>query len=70
MFVAIPFDWLFKLFNWEIRVGQIELAAAFIAVVFVIGAAYGLWHWKKNSVSGWEKGIILFFILLPFFLLF
>jgi predicted nucleic acid-binding Zn ribbon protein len=70
MFVTIPFDPFFKLFNLEISLGQVELVAAVMAVIFVLCAAFGLWHWKKNSMSGREKGIILFFILLPFFLFF
>jgi hypothetical protein len=71
MFVTIPFDWLFKLFNWEISAGQVELAAAVMVIIFVFCAACGLWHWNKNSMSGdWEKRIILLFILLPFFLFF
>jgi hypothetical protein len=68
MFVTIPFDPLFKVLNWEISEGQIELAAGLLTAIFVLCAAYGLWRWKKNSMSAREKGIVLFFILLPFFL--
>lgn len=70
MFVTIPFDWLFKLSAWEISDGIIEALAALIITAFVIGAVFGLWRWKKHSLSNREKGIILFFILLPFFLFF
>ena len=70
MFVTIPFDWLFKLFNWEISTGQVEVTAALVAAIFVLCTASGLWHWKKSNISGREKRIILFFILLPFFLFF
>lgn len=70
MFVTVPFDWIFKLFNWKISAGQVEVTAALMVVIFVLCAAFGLWHWKKSDISGREKGIILFFILLPFFLFF
>jgi len=70
MFVTIPFDWLFKFLNWEISAALIEVLAALVITVFVIGAVFGLWHWKKNAVSALEKGIILWFVLLPFFLFF
>jgi hypothetical protein len=70
MFVTIPFDWIFKLFNWEITDGLIEMTAAIMVAFFVLCAVFGLWHWKKNNMSGREKRIILFFILLPFFLFF
>jgi hypothetical protein len=70
MFVTIPFDWLFKLFNWEISAGQVEVTATVMIAIFVLCAVFGLWRWKKNSVPSWGKRIILFFILLPFFLFF
>jgi hypothetical protein len=70
MFVAIPFDPLFKVLNWEIGEGQLELAAGLLTAIFLLCAAYGLWRWKKNNTSGLEKGIVLFFVLLPFFLFF
>lgn len=70
MFVTIPFDWLFKLLNWEINAGQVELAATVMVSILLFCAVFGLWHWKKSNISSREKGIILFFILLPFFLFF
>ncbi|MCX6557370.1 MAG: hypothetical protein NTW95_08090 [Candidatus Aminicenantes bacterium] len=70
IFVSVPFDWLFKLLKWEPGVGVVELAGAAMAVLFVLGAAFGLWHLKKDSQSLPGKRIILFFILLPFFLFF
>ena len=66
MFVTIPFDWIFKLTNWEISAGLVEVLAVVMASIFLIGAVFGLWHWKKDSISGLEKKIILIFILLPF----
>ena len=69
-FVTVPFDWLFNLLKWESSVGQVEIAGAIIAIIFVLGAAFGLWHLKKESQSVWGKRIILFFILLPFSLFF
>ena len=70
MFITIPFDCFFKFTNWEISDGLVKMAAMVMVIVFVLCAAFGLWHWKKNNLSVWEKGIILFFILLPFFLFF
>jgi hypothetical protein len=70
MFVTIPFDWFFKLINWEINAGLVEVTAVVMVVIFVLCATFGLWQWKKNSTPSWAKRIILFFILLPFFLFF
>jgi len=70
MFVTVPFNWFFKLVNWEISVGQVELAATALVAVFFLCAVFGLWHWKKNTLAGLDRGIVLFFILLPFFLFF
>lgn len=70
MFVTVPFDWFFKLVHWEISVGQVELAATALGAFFFLCAVFGLWHWKKNKLTWLDKGIILFFILLPFFLFF
>jgi hypothetical protein len=70
MFVTIPFDWVFKLVNWEISAGLVDVLGAVMVVFFVFGAAFGLWHWKKTMISSWEKRLILFFIMLPFFLFF
>jgi hypothetical protein len=70
IFVTIPFDWLFKLFNWEISAGQVEITAAIMVAIFLFCAVFGLWHWKKSSLPSRGKIIILFFILLPFFLFF
>ena len=68
--VTVPFDWLFRLFNWELSAGLVELVGAVMLIIFVLCAAFGLWQWKKSSMPGWGKRIILFFILLPFFLFF
>jgi hypothetical protein len=70
MFVTIPFDWVFKFFNWEITEGLAGVIGTIMAAIFMICAAFGLWHWKKTTISGLEKKIILVFILLPFFLFF
>lgn len=70
IFVSVPFDWLFNLLKWDPGAGLVELAGAVLAVLFVFGAAFGLWHLKKDSQSVWGKRIILFFILLPLFLFF
>ena len=70
IFVTIPFDWIFKLFNWEITAGQVEVTATVMVVIFVLCAVFGLWHLKKSNISSREKKIILFFILLPLFLFF
>jgi len=68
--VTVPFDWLFNLLKWEPGVGIVELVGAVVAVLFVLGAAYGLWHLKKESQPVRGKRIILFCILLPLFLFF
>jgi hypothetical protein len=70
IFVTVPFDWLFNLLKWDPGVGVVELVGAVVAVLFVLGGAYGLWHLKKEGRSVWGKRLILFFILLPLFLFF
>ncbi len=68
MFVTVPFDWLFKLMHLEVGAGAVEAAAMGLTVIFTGCAVFGLWHWKKSALTAANKGIILFFILLPFFL--
>ena len=68
MFVSVPFHWFLKLVHWEIGAAQVELVAMVLVTVFVLASAVGLWNWKKNTLAGLDKGIILFFVLLPFFL--
>jgi hypothetical protein len=70
IFLTIPFDWVFKLINWEISAGPVEVLSVVMASVYLICAVFGLWHWRKASISGIEKKIILIFILLPFCLFF
>lgn len=68
--VTVPFDWLFNLLRWEPGAGVIELIGAVIAVLFVLAAAFGLWHLKKEEQTIRGKRVILFFVLLPLFLFF
>jgi hypothetical protein len=68
MFVAVPFDWLFKLLKWEVDAGLVEAAAIGLFTIFAGCAVFGLWHWRRSRLTGAHKGIILFFSLLPLFL--
>lgn len=70
LFVNVPFGWIFKLVNFEISEALTRFFAAGLAIVFVAGAVLGFWHWQKQQVSAWQKRILLFFVLLPFFLFF
>jgi len=70
LFVNVPFGWIFKLVNFENSEAATRFFAAALAIVFLAATILGFWHWQKRQVSPWQKRIILFFILLPFFLFF
>lgn len=70
LFVSVPFDWVLKLFNWEIGPGPVEATATVMVAIFILCAVFGLWHWKKSNMPSWGKRVVLFFILLPFVLFF
>jgi hypothetical protein len=70
LFAAVPLGWAFKALNIEISDLRLKLAAALLASFFVAGAVFGLWHWKKREISDWQRRILLFFVLLPWFLFF
>jgi hypothetical protein len=66
VFVTVPFDWLFTIFNLELSARQVEFAAVGLAAVFAFCTVIGFWHWKKSAVPGWAKKAVLVFALLPF----
>ncbi|MBU4268897.1 MAG: hypothetical protein KJ808_08655 [Acidobacteria bacterium] len=70
LFVNVPFGWLFKLVNFENSEASARFFAAALAIVFLAAMVLGFWHWQKRQVSPWQKRILLFFVLLPFFLFF
>jgi hypothetical protein len=70
LFAAIPLGWAFKALNIEISDFRIKLVSLLLALFFLACAVFGLWHWKKREISVWQRRIILFFVLLPWFLYF
>jgi hypothetical protein len=70
LFVKVPFGWIFKFANLEISEASTKFFAAALAIVFMVCAILGFWHWKKREPSVWQKQILLFFVLLPLFLYF
>jgi hypothetical protein len=70
LFAAIPLGWAFRALNIEISDFRLKLAAVLLALFFLACTVFGLWHWKKREITNWQKRIILFFILLPWFLFF
>jgi hypothetical protein len=65
LFAAIPLGWAFRALNIEISDFRLKLAAVLLALFFLAGSVFGLWHWKKREISIWQKRIVLFFVLLP-----
>lgn len=70
LFVKVPFGWILKLMNIEISEASTKLFAASLAIFFVVCVLLGFWHWKKHSISNWQKKFLLFFVLLPLVLFF
>jgi hypothetical protein len=70
LFAAIPLGWVFKALNIEISDFRLKLVSVLLALFFLACAVFGLWHWKKREISIWQKRIVLFFVLLPWFLFF
>jgi hypothetical protein len=70
LFAVVPLGWAFRALNIEITDARLKLAAVLLAALFLAGAVFGLWHWKRREISQWQKRIILFFVLLPWFLFF
>jgi hypothetical protein len=70
LFVTVPFGWISKSVNLEISETATKFFAAALAIVFVVCAILGFWHWKKREISAWQKIILLFFVLLPLVLYF
>ncbi len=70
LFAAIPLGWAFRVLNIEISDFRLKLAAALLASVFLAGSVFGLWHWRQREISSWQRRLVLFFVLLPWFLFF
>lgn len=70
LFVKVPFGWILKLLNIEISEASTKLFAASLTIFFVACVLLGFWHWKKHSISNWQKKVLLFFALLPLVLFF
>jgi hypothetical protein len=70
LFAAVPLGWAFRALNIEISDFRLKLAAILLVLFFLAASVFGLWHWKKRETTTWQKRIVLFFILLPWFLFF
>ncbi|MBN2344823.1 MAG: hypothetical protein JXO51_00425 [Candidatus Aminicenantes bacterium] len=65
LFVTVPFGWLFRILGLELSEFWIKAAAIFLVTLFLLGAVFGLWHWKRREASPWMKRFVLFLLLLP-----
>ena len=55
LFAAIPLGWAFRVLDVEVSDFRLKLAAALLASLFLAGAVFGLWHWRKREITSWQK---------------
>lgn len=72
---TVPFSWLINLLDIDISETTTAIISAILVTIFVIGGFLGIFNIRKEesreyNLTAIGKGLIIFFLLLPFFLRF
>ncbi len=67
---VVPFSWLLNFLNIQASDMVVLVGTCSLCVLFLIAGILGLFNWKNIQNQSFERGFILFMLLLPIFIRF